>query len=207
MVVSRLRGTLTRSSCLVLIFSGAFLAFGLCHVHAASGVTEGGVLGATLLMKVHFDWSPAFTGLILNALCYALGWKTMGIRFLVRSGVSALAFSASYRLFERMPNAFPFLADMPLLAALMGAVFVGVGFGLCVKACGAPSGDDALAMSLSRLMKVKIEWVYFVSDFTILVLSLTYIPLGEIVYSLITVVLSSRIIGLIQRAPSSRIFD
>ena len=36
-------------SCIVLILSSAFLAFGLYHVHSLSGVTEGGALGLNLL--------------------------------------------------------------------------------------------------------------------------------------------------------------
>ena len=88
---------------------------------------------------------------------------------------------------------------MPLLAALLGAVFVGVGTGVAVRCGGAPCGDDALAMSLSSLFKIKVEWAYLITDLTVLLLSLTYIPFGRIVYSLITVILSGQIIGLIQR--------
>ena len=40
---------------LVSIFGSAFLAFGLYNVHALSGVTEGGVLGLTLLLDHWFS--------------------------------------------------------------------------------------------------------------------------------------------------------
>lgn len=43
------------------------------------------------------------------------------------------------------------LADRPLLAAILGALFVGIGVGLCVRAGGAPGGDDALAMSIHKV--------------------------------------------------------
>ena len=67
-------------------------------------------------------------------------------------------------------------------------------------------GDDALAMSLSALLHVDIRWVYLASDLCVLALSLTYIPLKRIAFSLLTVVLSGQIIGWIQpkkRTPSS----
>ena len=57
----------------------------------------------------------------------------------------------------------------------------------------------ALAMSLSSLLRVRIQWVYLASDLLILSLSLTYIPLSRIAYSLLTVVLSGQIIGLLQK--------
>ena len=86
-----------------------------------------------------------------------------------------------------------------ILAAILGAVFVGVGVGLCVKMGGAPCGDDALAMSISKLTKMKIQWAYLISDITVLALSLTYIPLNKIIWSLVTVVISGQIIGLIAK--------
>ncbi|MBR3842913.1 MAG: YitT family protein, partial [Christensenellaceae bacterium] len=62
-----------------------------------------------------------------------------------------------------------------------------------------PSGDDALAMSLSKILKIRIEKVYLATDLVVLFLSLSYIPIGKILYSLLTVVLSGQIIGLIQK--------
>ena len=53
-------------------------------------------------------------------------------------------------------------------------------------------------MSLSRLMRVKIQTVYLASDLIVLLLSLSYIPLQRIVYSLLTVVISGQLIGIIQ---------
>ena len=87
---------------------------------------------------------------------------------------------------------------MPLAASLLGAVFVGVGAGLCVRIGGAPGGDDALAMSLSHVTHIKIQWIYLLSDFAVLVLSLSYIPLNRMVYSILTVLLSGQIIGFVQ---------
>ncbi len=183
-----------------LLLGSGILAFGLYHVHSVSGVTEGGSLGLTLLLDHWFGISPAFSGLVMNLLCYGLGWKTLGKKFLAYSGVSALSFSAVYAICEQFPPLGVRLAEYPLIAALIGAVFVGVGVGLCVRAGGAPTADDALAMSLSKILKLKkLETVYLISDLTVLLLSLTYIPPQRILCSLITVLLSGKLIGLIQR--------
>ena len=88
---------------------------------------------------------------------------------------------------------------MPLAASIVGSIFVGVGCGVCVRIGGAPSGDDALAMSLSRLTRIPIQWVYLSTDLLVLGLSLSYIPVSKIAYSLLTVILSGQIIGLFQR--------
>ena len=186
---------------LLAVLGSAILAFGLYHIHAFCAVTEGGQLGLVLLLQHWLSVSPALSGLILNLLCYAIGWRTLGLPFLARSGVCAVGFSAVYWICQQFPPLWPCLARLPLLAAVLGAVFVGVGTGLCVRAGGAPSGDDAIAMSISRKWHIKIELIYLISDLAVLALSLSYIPLKRIGYSLLTVILSGLLIGLIDRLP------
>ncbi len=180
------------------LLGSLILAFGLYNIHGVSGVTEGGVLGMTLLLDHWLGISPAASAVILNALCYAFGWRTLGRHFLVYSAVSTGGFSLFYAIFERFPPLFPSIAQSPWLCAVCGALFVGVGVGLCVRMGGAPTGDDALAMSISKRMKIKLQWVYLISDLTLLVLSLTYIPWQKLIWSLVTVVISGQIIGLFQ---------
>ena len=185
--------------CIIAIFSSAFLAFGLYQVHSFSGVTEGGVLGMTLLLQHWFNISPAISGFVMNSICYLSGWKLLGREFMVYSLISTLGFSGSYRFFEQFEPLWPQLYEMPLLAAIVGAVFVGIGAGLCVRIGGAPSGDDALAMSISKLIHKEIQWVYLFTDLVVLGLSVSYIPLQRLGYSLLTVVLSGQIVGVLQR--------
>ena len=186
---------------LILFFASAFQAFGMYHIHALADITEGGVLGATLLLEYWLHISPAITSFLMNAVCFALGFRILGKKFIACSAVAALGYSAGYALWEQFPPLWPELAQYPLLAAVLGALFIGIGAGLCVRSGGATCGDDALAMSLSHITRVPIQWIYLISDLSVLLLSLTYIPLGRIVYSLITVILSGQIIGLIQRIP------
>ncbi len=182
---------------------GAFImAFGLYEVHSFSGVTEGGVLGATLLLEHHFGISPSISSFVMNCLCYFIGWRILGKRFLLYSGIATLSFSLSYRLLEMTAPIYPEIYRYPIIACIIGAVFIGVGAGLCVRAGGAPSGDDALAMGFSKKLRVKIETVYLISDLIILALSLTYIHPKRMIFSLITVILSGKIIGIIERIGS-----
>lgn len=187
------------SSCLIAFFSSALLAFGLYNIHSQSHVTEGGILGLTLLLEYWFGISPSISGFVLNMLCYILGWKLLGKKFIVYSVMASAGFSISYRIFESFDPLFPRLADMPLLAAVLGALFVGVSAGLCVRVGGAPGGDDALAMSIAKVTRLDIQWVYLFCDLVVLALSLSYIPIQRIAYSLLTVTLSGQIIGLIQK--------
>ena len=192
------------SNCIIAFFASTFQAFGMYNVHALSGVTEGGVLGAVLLIDHWLGISPALSSPILNAACYALGWKTLGRSFIAYSLIATCGYSLGYGICEQFPPLWPEIAGHPLLAAIVGALFIGIGAGLTVRAGGATSGDDALAMSISHLTKAPIQWIYLTSDLLVLLLSLSYIPLRRIGYSLLTVLLSGQLIGLVQKIPSRR---
>lgn len=192
------------SNCLLVIVGAAIQAVGVSNIHAFSGVTEGGVLGATLLIHHWLHITPAITSFVLNTACYLLGWKTLGKEFIWYSLLAGVGFSLFYALCEPFAPLWPTLVESPLLSALIGAVFIGVGAGMGVRGGGASAGDDALAMSLSRILKWDIQWVYLFTDFSVLALSATYIPLGKLVYSLLTVLLSGQIIGWIQKIPSKK---
>lgn len=189
---------------LLALLGAAIQAVGLCNIHAFADVTEGGVLGATLLLEHWFRISPALSALVLNALCYLAGFRTLGRGFLGWSLLCGAAYSVFYALMEPFAPLWPGIVASPLCSAVIGALFIGVGAGLCVRVGGAPGGDDALAMALSRLTKVGIQWIYLFTDALVLGLSATYIPLPKLGWSLLTVVLSGQIIGVVQRIGDRR---
>ena len=86
------------------------------------------------------------------------------------------------------------------LAIILGGLFVGIGAGLIVRRGGASGGDDALALILHQVTGWKISRAYFFTDFVVLMLSISYIPLRNIFFSLLTVTLSSAVIELLQKS-------
>ncbi len=180
-----------------LLLGSAILAFGLFNVHSQSRITEGGVLGTTLLLQHWFGISPSISEAVLDVCCYLLGLKYLGKSFLRYALTATGGFALSYALFERMGYMLPSMLDQPLLAAVVGGLFVGVGVGLVVRVGGAAGGDDALALVIAKLLHWPVSRAYLFTDLVVLLLSLTYIPLQNIACSLVTVTLSSFIIGKI----------
>lgn len=183
----------------ILLLGVAILAFGLFNVHSQTNITEGGVLGMTLLLKHWTGLTPGITGICMDSLCYFIGFKLLGKEFLKNALVASCGFSLFYNTFEQIGYVIPDLSSMPLLAAIVGGLFVGVGVGLVVRMGGASGGDDALALIIAKLSGCNISRAYFATDFVVLLLSLTYIPVQKIFFSLITVTLSSFVIGRIHK--------
>ena len=183
-----------------LLLGAAVLSFGMINIHRRTGITEGGVLGMVLLIGHHFALPPWLVTPILDGACYLLGWRYLGWNFIRLSAVTSAAMSLFLRLWEAVGPVLPDLSAHPLAAALAGGAFVGAGVGIIVRQGGSSGGDDALALVISRLSRCRLARAYLVTDLTVLALSLTYIPLGRIAYSLVTVTLSSFLIDRIQRA-------
>ncbi len=183
----------------ILLLGVAILAFGLFNIHSQSNITEGGILGMTLLLKHWFGITPGISGICMDIICYIIGFKMLGKEFLKNAIFSSCGFSLFYNIFEAVGYVVPDLSSKPLLAAIVGALFVGIGVGFVVREGGASGGDDALAIIISKLTKCRIAKAYFFTDFVVLMVSLTYIPFSKIFYSLITVSISSLVIDLMQK--------
>ena len=182
---------------LMLVLGAAILAFGLFNVHAQSRITEGGVLGTTLLLRHCLGITPAVSEVVLDALCYGLGIRFLGKVFLKRAIVATGCYAVFYAVNEKIGYVLPDMSGMPLPAAVVGGLFVGVGVGLVVRAGGAAGGDDALALVIAKVFGVNVSRAYLITDTIVLLLSLSYIPVRSIACSLVTVMLSSFIIGKI----------
>lgn len=197
--VKRFRELLTLKRFAILMLGTAILSFGLYNIHRRVGITEGGVLGMVLLLDHHLGIPPWLLTPVLDAACYVLGWRYLGGDFIRLSLVSTLGMTGFLRIWESFPPMLPDLTAQPLLAALIGGLFVGIGVGLVVRQGGSSGGDDALALVISKLTGLRLSRSYLFTDLTVLLLSLTYIPVKRIAFSLITVTLSSVIIDLVQR--------
>lgn len=178
------------------------LAFGLFNIHSQSQISEGGILGLTLLLDKWFFISPSITSAILNLLCYGMAWKEMGNKFIAYSLISIIAYSIAYASFETIGPLFPWISNYPLVCSVLGACFVGFDVGIAMRSGAAPGGDDALALLITKYTPLKIQWAYLLTDLIVLGLSLTYIPFSKIIYSLITVMISGQIIGLLMKKDS-----
>lgn len=184
---------------LIIVLGACILSFGLYNIHERTGVTEGGVLGMTLLLQHWFGLSPAITSPVMDIACYLLAWHFLGNAFAKYAVAASLAFAASHALWEQFPPVLPDLSAFPMAAAILGALFVGLGVGLVVRIGGACGGDDALALTIAHVSRWPISRCYLFTDLAVLLLSLTYIPFARIVYSLVTVTISSVVIGRVQR--------
>lgn len=196
----KLKETLSIRRLFIMLLGTAILSFGLHNIHRQVGITEGGILGMVLFLDHTFQLPPWLMTTILDLACYVLGLRFLGKRFIFLSVIATTGMSVFYRIWESFPPMLPNLTDSPMLAAILGGMFVGIGVGIIVQQGGSSGGDDALALVISQKMKIRMAKAYLFTDLSVLLLSLTYISLDRIIYSLVTVTISSWVIDQIQKA-------
>ena len=182
---------------LLIILGSTILSFGNYNFNYQNNITEGGVLGLLLLFKNLFDISPSITSLVIDLSLFTFGSKFFGKKFLAYSLLSTITFSVTYKIWEGIGFVTPSFSNNMIIGALLAGIAVGVGVGLVVRGGGAAGGDDVIALLVSKFSKLKINHVYLVTDITVLLLSLTYLDFKQILFSIIAVTISGKIISLI----------
>lgn len=182
-----------------IIAGAGILAFGLYNVHARCNLSEGGVLGLSLLLLHWLRVSPGISNLLLDAAAILAGAIVLKKSFLWDSIAASVCYTLWYILFESFPPILPDLSAWPWMAAIAGGLFVGVGTSLIVRYGCAAGADDSLALIVQAKTQIRLSVFYAISDFTVLTLSLTYIPFSRIVWSMLSVVISSLIIELLRK--------
>lgn len=197
-LIKKLTNGLTIKKILLIMLGAMICSFGIHNIHQRTEITEGGILGLMLLIEHWLGISPAYITPLLDIACYLLAWKFLGGEFIKISAISTLCVSGFFKLWEQFSPMLPDLSAHPLAAAVCGAVFVGIGVGLIIRQGGSAGGDDALALTISHVLRLRLSLAYLFTDLTVLGLSLTYIPVRLIVFSLISVTISSWLVDWVQ---------
>lgn len=173
------------------IIGTAILSFGMINIHQAFLITEGGVLGGVLLINYWTGLHVSVVSVVLDCICYGIAFKYFGKEFIYKAIITSLFIGVFLRFWQLFPNPMMFLKDYKILTALVGGLFVGVSVGIVIRGGSSSGGDDALALVISKKFKMRLSATYMFTDLSVLFLSLSYIPLINIFYSIITVTVSS----------------
>lgn len=198
---------LTWKKILFIIIGAGICTFGIHNIHQRTGITEGGVIGMMLLVERWLGISPSAITSVLDISCYLLAFKYLGGQFIKISMISTFSVSLFYKFWELFPPMLPDLSEYPLAAAIGGGLFVGIGVGIIVRQGGSSGGDDALALTISRVTRWRLSRSYLFTDLVVLGLSLSYIPVFRIAFSLITVTISSFLIDLVQNFGKDKVSE
>ncbi|MGZ9584066.1 YitT family protein [Paenibacillus marinisediminis] len=180
----------------------AIYAFGLIYFIIPNQLMEGGVTGITVLLNYAADISPSLSTLLLNIPLFIIGWRSLGKIQMMYSIYGVLSLTFFLWLFEQAVKReliIPFQTEHDfILATLYAGVTLGTGLGIVFRFGGTTGGVDILARMANRKYNISMGQFILLMDIFIIGSALFYIPKEKILYTLVAVFISSKMIDFIQ---------
>jgi uncharacterized membrane-anchored protein YitT (DUF2179 family) len=179
----------------------AIYAFGLHYFVISNELMEGGITGISLLLNYVLDVPTSISTLVLNIPLFYLGWKIFGRSSMLYTIFGVISLSIFLWVVELMIDKhwiIPFKTTQDyFLATLYAGVTLGAGLGLVFRFGGTTGGSDIVARVGNKIKGWSVGQVILFIDVLVIGASLLYIPKEKVLYSLVAVFISSRMIDYI----------
>ena len=182
---------------LVILLGTGIYAFGFVAFNMANHLAQGGVAGLSLIGYALWHIDPSYIQLLLNIPLLILGYRFLGRRTFIYTIWGILSLAVWIWIMQRVHFTINIEHDN-LIAALLAGVFAGTGVGLVFRFGGTTGGTDILAKLFQLKKGIPVGRTLFLFDSFVLALSLTYIDLKQMMYTLIASFIAMQMINLIQ---------
>lgn len=172
-----------------LIVLGTFLAaLSLPQFFLPYDIAPGGISGISTVLASVLPLSVGMLSFMLNVPLFLFGWRTVGLRFAVRSFVAMSLMSLFIDLVPVRD-----VAGNAMLAAVFGGVLLGVGLGLVVRAGATTGGTDMAAKMIhNRIGFLSIATILFLIDGMVVAVAGLVFGMQAALWALISLFVSSR---------------
>ncbi|MUV37631.1 UPF0750 membrane protein YdeO [Lentibacillus sp. JNUCC-1] len=188
-----MNGTVIKEILLILI-GGLLFALGVNYFVIPNQLSEGGIIGITVVAYYLFAWSPGAVNFILNMVLLAIGYKYFDRRAMVYTIISIASTSLLLHFTEGVETT---LTDDTLLAAIFAGLLVGAGLGVIFRAGGTNGGTTVLARMANQLWGWSIGKGILLIDLAVVASSSFIIGIEKAMFTLISVYIGSKAIDFI----------
>lgn len=192
---------------LPITIGAALYAFGLQCFVIPNQLMEGGVTGIAVLLNYVFQFPMSVTTLVINIPLFLIGWKILGSKKMIYTIYGSVALSGFLAIFEAYSQLTSIISFEngydPMLIVLYAGVTLGAGLGIVFRFGGTTGGIDIIARILSRWKGFSMGQIILVFDAIIIGISIFYISLDKILYTLVMVFIASKMIDFIQNGAYS----
>jgi len=185
---------------LLLGMGGVIFAVGVNSILAPRHFAIGGVAGLSLIIN---NLVPALNlgllYLLINLPLFVTAWMVVGRRFFFYSliGTSMLALAMALIHWQ-------ITLDDRLLAAILAGVLCGTGAGISLRSAGSQGGLDILSVVLLKRFAINIGSTVLAVNISVLLLVALFYPLEAVLYTLVALYVSAKVIALIVTGLSQR---
>lgn len=170
------------------------MAFNINYFFLGNKLAQGGVGGLSLILHYlsHIDISYIYFG--LNVPLIIAAYIFLGKEFVVKTLYATVVLTISLKIFGNFREPL----DEILMASILGGALNGIGIGIVFYAGGSTGGTDIIAKIINKYYGIALGKVLLAMDF--IILSLVAFIFGKIIfmYTLISLVVTAKIVDLIQ---------
>ncbi|MGJ0022191.1 YitT family protein [Streptococcus dysgalactiae] len=181
-----------------IILGAAIYAFAFVYFYMANRIAANGLAGLTLVGKALFDVDPSLTGYLINLPLVLLGAKLFGKRAMVYTVTGIFSLYFFVWVFQQLPLVVDLDHDN-LVVSLMAGIIGGLGGGLVFRNGGTIGGADIIAKLFEDKLGLQLNQALLGIDIFVMIVSLTYISLPQMMYALIASFMYGQIVRLVQQ--------
>ncbi len=176
----------------LMILGVAAAAFGLESFLLPNDILDGGVTGISLLLTFLTHGKLSLFILFLNIPFLILGWVHIGKTFAIKSLLSIALLAVVIHEFD-----FPIITSDPLLVAVFGGFFLGVGIGFSIRGGAIIDGTEVLAIYLGKKTGFSVGELIMIFNVVIFSVAAYVLSMETALYSIITYFAASRTVDFV----------
>lgn len=140
---------------------------------------SGGVTGVALITNYLWGLSPVWVITVGNALLLLWGWHYLSMRFALWTLYVTILTSLVLPIFEMFR--YPVIQE-PLLAAILGGIIGGIGYGMLFRVDASSGGMDVVSVAARKRWGADIGTMSLYINLVILLASFVAVSLEEILF-------------------------
>jgi yitT family protein len=185
---------------IMIALGSAIYGLSINMISIPNQLTDGGLSGISLLLFHWWKVNLGFSTIILNIPLILIGFRFLGKKLMIETlwGTICLAFFLNFWRLIPIINQLNLEHDL-LLAAISAGLLSGLGLGIVFRYNGTIGGSDIIARILQQEKDIKSGKTFFIIDVIVLVLSLSYIDIRHIMYTLIASYIATTLIDIVQQ--------
>ena len=179
---------------IIVALACVVMAFNINYFFVGNKLAEGGVSGLSLIIHYLSNIDVSYLYFALNIPLIILAYIFLGKNFLLKTLFATFVLSVFLKVFASFSEPL----DDILLAAIFGGAINGIAIGIVFYAGGSTGGMDIVAKIVNKYTGIPISRILLATDF--IVLSMVAVIFGKVIfmYTLISLVISSKMIDIIQ---------
>ncbi|GAX01947.1 YitT family protein [Secundilactobacillus silagei] len=181
---------------LMITIGCAAYAFALIKFNIANQLADGGISGVTLILKGLFNFNPAYSTILINIPLILFGYRFLGRRAIIYTLYGTVMLSVFLWIWQQVPLSIDLHHDL-FLAAMAAGITGGAGSGLLYRYGGTTGGTDIIARIFERFRGIPMGQTLLWLDILVLVVSLVYIDVRHMAYTILYSYVFSRLVNFI----------